>query len=58
MKINKIQIDLDKLPKNCIDCVFNQNKYCVLKIALEKQNTFVQNNRINIDKACPLIDRY
>lgn len=49
---------VDKVPKDCIDCAFNQNKYCPLLILSERRNsTFVQNNREQRDVYCPLIER-
>ena len=60
MKI--LSIKVDELPTNCSyskecgdGCVFNQNKYCVLKMACNQSNAFVQNNRDNIPSDCPLI---
>lgn len=58
MKITKMDILVDKLPESCCECVFNETKYCSLKIALNKSNTFVQNNDKNIDKDCPLTEKY
>ena len=61
MKILKMDIVVDKLPDGCnIDnpngtvCVFNQDKYCVLKMSLKKKETFVHNNRGVIPSDCPL----
>jgi len=48
---------VDNLPSGGVGyegCVFNQQKYCVLKMALNKKNTFVQNNRNIVPKDCPL----
>lgn len=55
-----LNIEVDELPDNCLECVFNQTKYCSLKMAMsdkgkyEYGNTFVQNNRETVDKRCPL----
>jgi len=57
MNITKMDIKVDNLPDGCVGyegCVFNQQKYCVLKMALNKKNTFVQNNRNIVPKDCPL----
>lgn len=59
MKVLKIEVD--QFPNNCLECYFNEIKYCTLKMAMmqddkkyEYGNTFVQNNREHIDKQCPL----
>lgn len=60
MKILKMEITVDRLPDGCSSgcdgesCVFNQNKYCILKMALDHNDTFVQNNVNRIPLDCPL----
>ena len=61
MNIVDMNIVVDKLPDGCSvtepneeSCVFNQHKYCVLKMALKESNTFVQNNRGIVPDDCPL----
>lgn len=61
MNILKMDIVVDKLPSGCNiskpnedSCVFNVNKYCILKMALNQKGTFVQNNRGIIPSDCPL----
>lgn len=49
-------MNFDELPNSCLHCKFNQNKYCSLKMFLNLENTFVQNNREKIDKECPLLN--
>jgi hypothetical protein len=46
---------VDEKPKNCLECRFNENKYCSLKTAMDIETTFVQNNRDNVCEDCPLI---
>lgn len=58
MKVLKVEVD--QFPDNCLECYFNQTKYCSLKMAMQDDekyeygNTFVQNNREYRDKQCPL----
>lgn len=47
-------IKVDELPKNCLECEFNQTKYCSAKMSMGSSNAFVQNNRETIDEDCPL----
>lgn len=61
MNIVDMNIVVDKLPNGCNvaepndeSCIFNQHKYCILKMALKQNNTFVQNNRGIIPDDCPL----
>ena len=61
MEILEMNIKVDKLPNGCSvakigeeSCIFNQHKYCVLKMALHQKNTFVQNNRGIVPTDCPL----
>ena len=61
MKILEMDIKVDKLPDGCSianigdeSCVFNCFKYCILKLALNKENCFVQNNHGIIPDDCPL----
>lgn len=49
-----MNIVVDKLPDRCAGCIFNQSKYCVLKMDLKHSNSFVQNNRESISDDCPL----
>ena len=55
MKILKAPI-VDKKPDNCLRCSFNTDKYCSLKISMDLENTFVQNNRENVCGDCPLVE--
>ena len=63
MKILKMDITVDKLPDGCISrgysesCVFNKDKYCILKMALDHNETFVQNNLNKIPLDCPLKEK-
>ena len=61
MKVLEMKINVDKLPDGCNvsepsedGCVFNCNKYCILKQALNHSDCFVQNNRGIIPTDCPL----
>lgn len=61
MKILSMNIKVDRLPDGCSthryndeSCIFNQDKYCVLKMALNENDTFVHNNRNVIPNDCPL----
>lgn len=63
MEILTMEIKVDQLPENCVvgsngdGCIFNQHKYCVLKMALNEKDTFVQNNRESLPVDCPLKKR-
>lgn len=61
MNVLSMDIKVDKLPDGCNvrdrndeGCVFNQHKYCVLKLAANQGGFFVQNNRGIIPDDCPL----
>ena len=61
MKVIKINIEVDHLPNGCSvndayeeGCIFNRDKYCVLKQALNQKDCFVQNNRGIVPEDCPL----
>ena len=49
-----LSIIVDELPKNCLGCPFNRDKYCAVKIAFGSNDCFVQNNRQSPPKDCPL----
>ena len=64
MKVLSIDIAVNKLPDGCNvakaeddGCIFNRDKYCVLKQALERENCFVQNNRGFVPEDCPLLNK-
>ena len=40
-----LSVVVDALPKNCLDCPFNRDKYCSVKMAFDSNDCFVQNNR-------------
>lgn len=61
MEVLEMKIKVDSLPDGCcaakeVDegCVFNCDKYCVLKQALNHRNCFVHNNRGVVPNDCPL----
>lgn len=61
MEILEMKIKVNKLPDGCRvcspdseGCIFNQDKYCVLKQALNHKDCFVQNNCGIVPKNCPL----
>lgn len=51
-------IEVDVLPDSCTSCEFNMTKYCSALMCVKEENrkgTFVQNNRTERDKYCPLV---
>lgn len=61
MNILDMHITVDKLPDGCNVaspddecCVFNCFKYCILKLALNREDCFVHNNRGVVPDDCPL----